>query len=118
MNQHASSLDPKNNVDLRWESDGSADPSITTTHRELCGVHTAAVHAGCAAKGRLLYVGVTPMTQLLLLTGAGTQSRVTNKHAETLEALSFSFGGCMEEEIVLTGLKAVTLVFPSYGGMK
>lgn len=99
-------------VDVRRERDGGANTTSTCGIWQIESIGTSAWRA---AKRVLLHVAEAAVAELLLLAFSHAKTCVSNKHAETLLAISYNLSK------LLTGTgtfgNAVTVVLPSYGGM-
>ena len=100
-------------LNSRWECDCGTDTSRAWLARERSGILAG---AWGAAEWALLNVVLAPEADLLLHAPIAPLVKVSGKHAESLDYVN-ELGLNCEDLGPLTGLKAVTLVLPSYGGM-
>lgn len=103
--------------DLRREHDRLPN---TTQARPLRKSSRIITCARCTTKWLLVF-SKAAMTDCLCRLSRRASHRITNQHAETLHCqhllhISSTSEG-VNSKLQLTGLKAVTLVFPSYGGI-
>lgn len=92
---------------LRREGDRRPNTTSTLLLRQVECVITS---AWSTAERVLLHVAEATVTELLLLSGLGAESSITNQHTEALFCLAVSL---VWMSLFLTLGKAVTLVFPS-----